>query len=142
MLHQITVFVVKHWELSSALVMVTILIFLEEARTKNAHGEQLSPAGVTHAINRQEAVLVDLRDAAAFREGHIIGAKNFPLSEFDRQQEKLDSFRERHLILIDDMGLKTGAIAVRLKKAGFEKIASLKGGMDAWKAVSMPVTKK
>ncbi|OGT45557.1 MAG: hypothetical protein A3E82_00320 [Gammaproteobacteria bacterium RIFCSPHIGHO2_12_FULL_38_11] len=142
MLHQISVFVIKHWQLSSALVIITILIFLEEVRSKNERGLQLTPAGVTHAINREEAVLVDLRDTAAFRAGHIIGAKNFPLAEFDLKQEKLAPFRQRQLILIDVMGLKTGAIAMRLKKAGFEKIASLKGGMDAWTAANMPVTKK
>lgn len=142
MVHQIMQFAIKHWQLVSGFIIIAILIVLEEATTQRQKGPQLTSSGVTHAINRDNALVIDLREPALFREGHIVGSKNFPLSEFDRQEEKLKSHIDRHIILVDAMGLKTGPIALRLKKAGFLKIASLKGGIDAWKMANMPVTKK
>ncbi|EKD44837.1 MAG: hypothetical protein ACD_70C00210G0005, partial [uncultured bacterium] len=38
--------------------------------------------------------------------------------------------------------LKTTPIVLRLKQAGFQKVTTLKGGIDGWKSASMPTTKK
>jgi len=141
MLHEITPFVIKHWPLAGAFVLVLILIFVEEAKSKQAGGDKLTPAGATHLINREEAVVVDLRDVNAFRDGHIVNAKNFPLADFDRMKEKLEAFRDRPIILVDAMGLKTASVVITLKKSGFQKVVSLKGGIDAWKSASMPIVK-
>ena len=93
MLHQIMPFAIKHWHLVSGFIIVAILVILEEATTQRKKGPQWSPAEVTHAINRENALLIDLREPALFREGHIVGAKNFPMSEFDRQEEKLKQLK-------------------------------------------------
>ncbi|OGT43085.1 MAG: hypothetical protein A3F13_06380 [Gammaproteobacteria bacterium RIFCSPHIGHO2_12_FULL_40_19] len=132
----------KHWPLVSAFVIVCILLFIEETRSQGGRSGQLSTVSVTRLINREDAVVIDLRDASAFREGHIVNAKNIPLADFERHQEKLDAYRDRPLILIDAMGTKTGPWVTRLQKAGFQKVSALKGGMDAWKVAGMPVTKK
>jgi rhodanese-related sulfurtransferase len=142
MLHEITPFVIKHWPLVGAFFVVLMLIFFEEAKSKQAGGDRLTPAGVTQLINREDAVVVDLRDASAYRDGHIVNAKNFPLADFDRMKEKLAVFRDRPIVLVDAMGLKTAPVVIQLKKDGFQKVVSLKGGIDTWKTESMPVTKK
>ena len=102
----------------------------------------MTPALAIQLINREEAVVIDLRDATAFRDGHIVNAKNIPLVDFDHQQTKMETYRQRYVILVDVMGAKTAAIAARLKKNGFEKVVSLKGGIDAWKTAGMPLVKK
>lgn len=142
MLHQITAFVINHWMLASAFVIVMILLFLEEMKSKHARGAHLSVSAVTQCINRQEAIVIDLRDANAYREGHIVNAKNMPVAEFERHQEKLAAQGERPIILVDAMGLKTAPIVLRLKSAGFQNVVTLKGGMDAWRLAGMPVVKK
>ena len=142
MLHQITEFVIKHWPLVGAFAIVCILLFFEETKSQGGRSGQLTPAGVTHLINREDAVVIDLRDASAFREGHIVNAKNIAFDDFERHQEKLDAYRDRPVILMDAMGSKTAQLVTRLQKAGFQKVSALKGGMDAWKLAGMPVTKK
>ena len=131
----------KHWELVSGFVIVTILLVMEEVKSQGGH-MAVTPTSVTHLINREDAVVIDLRDPSAYRAGHIVNAKNFPLSEFDRSQEKLKVFETKHLILTDSLGAKTVRLAMRLKKAGFQHVFILKGGMEAWKTAGMPMIKK
>lgn len=142
MLHQITTFVIKHWPLVSAFVILCILLFIEEVKSQGGRNGQLTPMAVTHLINREDAIVIDIRDASAFREGHIVNAKNIPMTDFERHQGKLDTYRDRPLIFTDAVGTKTGELVVRLQKAGFQKVCALKGGMDAWKVAGMPITKK
>lgn len=142
MVPQITQFVIKHWPLVGAFVIVAILLMLEEMRSQGGRNGQINSPAVTQLINREDGIVIDLRDATAFREGHIVNAKNIPLVDFNRQIEKLDAYRNRPVILMDAMGTKTAALILQLKKAGFEKVFALKGGMDAWKTAGMPVVKK
>lgn len=143
MLHQIMPFVIKHWALCSAFAIVAVLLVFEELKNQGAGSGKLSAAAVTHLINREEGLVVDVRDANAFRDGHIVNAKNIPLPDIDHMQEKLlTTHREKPVILVDASGLKTPALLIRLKKAGFQRIFVLKGGMDSWKMDNMPVTKK
>ncbi|MCX7126257.1 MAG: rhodanese-like domain-containing protein, partial [Gammaproteobacteria bacterium] len=89
MLHQIIQFAIKHWPLVSGFIIIAILLFIEEARSQGASSGKLSPSAVTHLINREEGVVVDIRDANAYRDGHIVNSKNMVLADFDRHQEKL-----------------------------------------------------
>lgn len=143
MLHQIIQFVIKHWMLASAFVATLLLLIFEESKHQGPGSGKLTSAAVTQLINRENGLIVDVRDANAYREGHIVNAKNMPLTDFDRLQEKLlATHREKPVILVDASGLKTPALLVRIKKAGFQKVFLLKGGMDAWKMDNMPVTKR
>ncbi len=130
-----------HWALVGAFVLAFIVLLSEEARSQKAAGTRLTTVGATHLINRENAVVLDLREANAFREGHIIGSKNFPESEFERNAQKLEQYRSQPIILVDAMGAKASVAALRLKKLGFEKVNILKGGISAWKSANMPVVK-
>lgn len=141
MLHQIVPFVMKHWVLVTAFVAVVIVIVMEEVRSQNAGGRRVTPLMATQLINREDAVVIDIRDANAFRQGHIVNAKNFSLVDLDHQQEKLVGYRDRPLILVDANGLKVLPVAVKLKAAGLDKVVILKGGMESWMADNMPVVK-
>lgn len=142
MLHQIMQFVIRHWALVAAFIVVFILLVFEELRSQGAAGGKITSARATFLINREDALIIDLREASAYREGHIIGAKNYPLVDFDRYQEKLQTQRDRAIILVDAMGIKTAPVALKLKKAGFHNVVTLKGGISAWKADNMPTVKK
>lgn len=140
MLHQFTQFVIHHWLLLAAFVVVLVMLIMEEVRAQSARG-YVSVAEATALINREDALIVDLRDANAFRDGHIINSKNIPLVDFSRQMDKLSTHRERAIILVDASGLKTHTTAETLRKAGWQKVSVLKGGFDFWKSEGMPVIK-
>ena len=139
-MHEITQFVVRHWMLVSAFVVVLILLLIEEAQNPSAKG-QLTPTAAIHLINHDKAIIVDLREADAFQDGHIIGAKHLSADDFDQLKDKLERHRKKQIILADVNGSKAMGIAARLKKDQFEQVHVLKGGMAAWKAAEMPTVK-
>src|SRR3990167_7813476 len=114
MLHQIVPFVMKHWVLIVAFIAVAIVIAMEEIRSQNAGGQRVSAMLATQLINREDAVVIDIRDTSAFREGRIVNAKNFPLVDVDRQLEKLMAYCYRTVILVDENGTKVLPFAVKL----------------------------
>ena len=139
MLPQIKSFVMNHWALVGGFVVVAIMLVVEEIRAQGPKKSRLTAAGVTQLINHEDAIVIDVRDAAAFREGHIVNAKNFPAVDFDRQIDKIN--RDRPIVLVDSMGEKMAGLIVKLNKAGFQKVFAMKNGMDGWKTSEMPIVK-
>ena len=47
---------------------------------RTAGGPWVTPAQATHLINREDALVVDVREPGEYGAGHILGAKNVPLA--------------------------------------------------------------
>lgn len=93
----------------------------------------------TQLMNRQNAVVLDLREPAAYAAGHILGAKNLPLAELDQRAGDFDKYKSRPVIVHCDSG-STGSRAVsRLKARGFTQVVNLAGGFRAWLQANLPV---
>jgi rhodanese-related sulfurtransferase len=106
-----------------------------------AGGGAVSTLEATQLINRQDALVLDVREAARFAEGHILGARNVPLAELARRAGELDKFKNRPVIVACDTGT-TSARAVReLKARGFANAVSLAGGFRAWLQGGLPMEK-
>lgn len=141
MLHQIVSFVMKHWVLVIAFIAVAVVIVIEEIRSQSAGGKRVTSMMATQLINRQDAIVIDIREPNVFRDGHIVNARNFPVLDLERQMEKLKAYAGRCVILVDENGLKVQAVALKLKLAGMTDVVVLKGGMESWLADSLPVVK-
>lgn len=84
-----------------------------------------------------DALVVDVREADEFAAGHIPGAINMPLSDF--QPSRLPNSEGRTLVL-NCLGGKRSALA--LEKCGVAQAAvdtHLAGGFGAWQAARLPV---
>ena len=100
----------------------------------------LSPQDAIRLMNQGAAVL-DLRAAEAFAAGHIAGARNFDATQLPGAAESLKKNKERALILYCDHG-NTAAQAVRtLKQQGYSQVFNLRGGIAAWRAENLPLTR-
>lgn len=75
--------------------------------------------------------IIDLRNPAAFRNKHILGARNFPLQTFDASIKSLR--KDKPILLYENATsrLAPGAIK-KLKKAGFTDLYLLRDGIDYW----------
>lgn len=101
----------------------------------------LSPQEVIQLINREDAVVVDVRDYGEFEAGHILNAVHIPISQFNEKLQKLEKYRHRPLILNCMTGNRSAIACKTLKSNGFTKIYSLKGGLPAWQEASLPLIK-
>jgi len=101
-------------------------------------GPWVSVAQATHLINREDALVVDVRDPGEYQAGHILGAKNTPLDRLSGAEPKR---KDKPVILYCESGERAPKAAAILKKQGFEKAVCLSGGLGAWKQAGMPVEK-
>lgn len=109
-----------------------------------AGGSALSTLQATQLINREDAILLDVRDAAAYAQGHIINARNIPIAHLEERAGELakQKGKTRPIIVHCDSGARSGAALPILTKQGFEKVFTLAGGITAWKAAGLPVEGK
>lgn len=102
----------------------------------------IDPADATLKINHDDAVVIDVRSIKEFSEGHILHAENIPLNGLKDQLPRLEKYKQRPVILVCRSGSRSRAAAGMLRKAGFEQVYNLRGGMLAWENAGLPVTRK
>ena len=125
------------WLIGIALISGGALIWPNLQR----RGQKVSILQATQLINQGKAVIVDVRDPAAFGAGHLRDAKNIPLKELSNRIAELDKFKSKTVIAVCQAGVQSAKAAAELKKAGFNEAVSLDGGVSAWQAQSLPVVK-
>jgi rhodanese-related sulfurtransferase len=136
---QIVQFVVSHWYLFVALVVV--LALLTHNIIVGGKGS-VEPLQATEMINHQDAVVVDVRPAADFAKGHIINAINVPMNGFKNQIATLTKHKTKPIIINCRSGAQSSIACAQLRKDGFEQVFNLRGGIMAWEAANLPLTRK
>lgn len=96
----------------------------------------------TAKINHEDAVVVDVRSMKEFQDGHIINAQNIPLNGFANNLKQLEKHKSRPVIIACRSGSRSNAACSTLRKAGFENVFNLRGGMMAWESANLPVKRK
>ena len=97
-------------------------------------GPAVSAAQATQLINREDALVIDVRDPGEYGTGHILGAKNLPLSRIDAAGSEIAAKRkDKPVIVYCDDGNRSTKAAAALKSQGFARVVSLSGGLGAWR---------
>lgn len=135
-------FIANHWELCAALAVIIVLIILEEGKHKSGGKLSIPPQEATNKMNRENAVVIDTRDADTFSKGHIVGATNIPYKELmdESGEKKLIKFRKKPIIFACYKGISSLKVANKFHAKGMN-VFSLSGGMDGWRNDKLPLTK-
>lgn len=96
----------------------------------------------TAMINHENAVVLDVRSMAEFKDGHIVNAINIPINGLGNNLKQLEKHRNRPVVTVCRSGSRSGAACSLLRKHGFENVKNLRGGMLAWENASLPVKRK
>jgi rhodanese-related sulfurtransferase len=111
---------------------------LSDPGGKNA----VDPMAATALINHENAVVLDVRSMAEFKDGHIVNAVNIPLNGLGNNLKQLEKHRDKPIIAVCRSGSRSGAACRQLRKQGFEQAKNLRGGMMAWESANLPVNRK
>lgn len=106
------------------------------------NGHNVSVADATLLLNREEAVVLDVRETNEWSAGHIPNARHVALGQLGKHLSELEKLKDRPLILCCASGARSSTGCQTLKKAGFEKVFSLAGGIQAWTDAGLPTTTK
>jgi rhodanese-related sulfurtransferase len=134
-------FIQQEWLLASIFVGLLVALLLLTWRERAIGASRVDPQQATHLINKEQGLVVDLRDNAAFLQGHIAGAKNIPHTRLAQSEQELAKYKEKPLILVCEMGRQSGPSGMALRKLGFTRVYMLAGGIQAWRAAGLPLTK-
>lgn len=132
-------FVVNHYILVSLFVAFLVAILILESRRG---GAKISAQGAVNLINKDEAVVVDIRDRKEFGEGRITGSINIPLNSLKSRMNELNKFKDKQIIVADKMGQHSAMAVKQLNAEGFSNVSRLNGGIADWKASNLPLVKK
>lgn len=127
--------------MSLALAGITLALVVTEVMRLFRGFKGVSPAQLTELINRENALVVDLRGQGDFEKGHIIGSKHLLPSQVDPEGKLLAKAKETPVVLVCAVGVTASATAQKLVKAGFKKVSVLDGGIGAWTGASLPLAK-
>ena len=108
---------------------------------KGTGGPWINTLEATQRMNREDAVVVDLRPAADYAKGHILGARNIPLADLEKRAGELDKFKTKPVIVHCGDGNRAGGGVAVLRKIGFANVSNLTGGYAAWQQAGLPVEK-
>lgn len=143
-MQQLFEFIINHWILVSLLLVIIGLLIYEESKGTVQGVRHLSPQQVVDLMNRENAIVVDIRDKTTYQKGHIINAMNILPSEFEEGNKQLAALKnkEQAIVVVCSKGQASIAAAAKLLKQGFTKVYGLRGGLDAWRGANLPLVKK
>ena len=102
---------------------------------------QLSPVEATLLINREDALVIDVREQAEYVGGHVADARHLPLADLANRAGELDKFKAGPVLVVCQTGARSGGACRTLEKLGFAKVHSLEGGVAAWSEAGLPLKK-
>lgn len=133
-------FFIENWILIAvALGSGAMLMF--PALTAGGGAHSLNPAQAVQLMNREKAAVIDVCTADEFASGHVVGAKNIPLTELEAKLTGAVKNKATPVILVCASGMRSSRAVAIAKKLGYEKSHSLAGGMGAWRTASLPIEK-
>ena len=103
------------------------LVERTERITAGSLGERLDAAPMP--------LLIDVRTAQEWSDGHIDGAMNIPLSQLSERLAELPA--DRPLIVYCASGYRSAIAASLLRRAGRPDVANVVGGLAAWKSAQL-----
>ncbi|SFM06678.1 Rhodanese-related sulfurtransferase [Variovorax sp. OV329] len=132
-------FVIANWMLwlialsAGAMLLVPML--------QKAGQGALSAEGAVQLINRQRAVVVDIRAPEEFATGHVTGARNVPLDQLEAKLASTVKNKSLPLLIVCASGARAQRAVAVARKLGYEQAQALSGGLKSWQAANLPLEK-
>lgn len=100
--------------------------------------KQIGPQEAVMLFNHEDALMLDVREQSEWSDGHIAKARHIPLGKLKDRLSELEKFKGKPIIAVCRSGNRSGSACGTLKKAGFENLHNLAGGMQAWEQAGLP----
>jgi glyoxylase-like metal-dependent hydrolase (beta-lactamase superfamily II)/rhodanese-related sulfurtransferase len=116
----------------------TVTQLLAEAGAKIAF---MSPAELSRRIGAgaNDLMVLDVREADAWRAGHIPGSHNLPRGQLELRVNRELPDPTRRIVVACEFGLVSTLAAATLRELGFPRAVGLDGGLKAWRELSLPI---
>ncbi len=102
----------------------------------------ISVAAASELLNtNQDRILLDVRTPQEFKSGHINGAQNIDFLNADFPEKIAQLDKSTHYVVYCGSGRRSSKATALMEKMGFSNITDVDGGVKAWKAANLPLSK-
>ncbi len=124
-----------------AVAFISGAMLVWPAVRRGATGASVSNLQAPLLINQQNALVLDVREAAEYEKGHMLNARNIAFGELASRTAEIEKHKAKPVIVVCDDGNRSGRAATALRKQGFEQVFTLSGGIGAWRQAGLPLEK-
>ena len=100
-------------------------------------GPMVSSEQAVSLINKQNALVVDVRAQKDFKRVRIANSVNIPANEIQNRLGELS--KDRTIIVVDNSGNMSAAASKLLRGVGFTKVYVLDSGLLGWMRDKLPL---
>ena len=135
-MQEIMQFASNHTILSLAWVVLLVLVIVTTVKGMFSKVKTISRGEATHLINKEDAVVVDVRSRDDYRKVNIAAA-DIKKGSF----AELEKHKSQPIIVVCATGQSAGESAAKLSAEGFEKVSVLKDGVSGWSGENLPLVR-
>jgi len=135
-------FASRNYLLFITLAAVITLIIITELRRATKGFKEVSPSDAVLLINKEDALVLDVREANELSQGNIVNAKHIAFSSLTDKLDNLASDKDKPILVFCKMGTKSSKACQLLLKNSYTNVFGLKGGITAWINEQLPIIKK
>ncbi len=125
-------FILNHYILTLSLAVVTYLLIQELFDAAFKRYGAVSPLLAVAKMNDSDTLVIDVREPEEFLKSHIENAINTPLGNLPAHLSKLETHKNKPVLIACQNGTRSTSAGKLLTKAGFEQVLVITGGMQAW----------
>lgn len=142
-INEILPFAKNHPLLSIGWLALLVVIIVVSVKITFSKVRVISNAMAIHLINKENAIIVDIRSADSFKKGHITESINILPTDIKNGSIKaIEKYKESTVIILDENGMSSVGIGENLIKQDFEHVFALKDGVSGWNGENLPLIKK
>lgn len=93
-------------------------------------------------LMNDEALILDVREDSEWAIGHIPNARHIRLGQLSDQIAQLEKYKDKAVVVYCRSGNRSARACAMMKKAGFNNVNNLAGGIVAWEQANLPITRK
>lgn len=141
MIDQYITFFIRHWALTLLFIVTVVAIVFYEMIRRVTGVRQVNPQEAVQLINRDDAVIFDMRDLDVFKNGHIIRAIHLKAAHLEEEIKKRVTDFNKPIIILGHSDQMSLTLAKRVLNLGFQSVQVLNGGLGAWQTAGLPLVK-
>jgi rhodanese-related sulfurtransferase len=134
-------FLANNWMLVLIMFMSGAMLLFPLIQRRSSGMSEVGNVRMTHLMNREDAAVLDIREARDVGGAKVIGAVHIPFSQLKDRVGEIKADKTKPIVVYDARGQRSMMAAGALKTAGFTQLYNLNGGFKAWSEAGLPVEK-
>ena len=97
---------------------------------RSIESREISYEKLKKMMQKEEAILIDVRSNQEYQEGHLNGAINIPVYDIEKMITKIVKNENDTIILYCSSGQRSKSAKEMLEKLGYNNVFTLKNGIE------------